>query len=218
MKPEILNRKKTILLSLCAIIIVSVGLLAVVILPSFSPENSKKEEIKEKVSKQLQRKDFNIDQIEAESNGWYLVRIVSTSEKDKGNPAYVILQKQNNTMVVRLGPGTNFTNSDLDEIGVPEALIERQKPYEADPIVQYLPYRTDNYYIQIPNAQTNVIVGSSEKKKPLDVIVYEFPRTGTYATPQRKSQYIKEAVTWIESVGLNPTNYSLTAKGSLEND
>lgn len=214
---DIQNRRKII----SAGMIVAIALASVAIYfwatSYFKPENIEKREIKEQIVKKIGNINFTVDTILAQSQDWYLVSIIANAkDKDYDSPSMAILHKENGKFVLKLGPGTDFEDADLDQAGVPNAIYSRNKPYVADPIIKLLPYRTDNYAIQEYPSKT--LIGTPDRKKPLDLLVYEFPRTSVYATPERRAQYTAEALQWIQNQGLNPDNYTLVPRGSYDID
>ncbi len=76
------------------------------------------------LSKKLNRTDFNVTNTLVDSQGWKLVRIVSTRSVDKGNAAYAIFYSEANQMVLKLGPGTYFSKQSLAKTGMPEDVQE----------------------------------------------------------------------------------------------
>ena len=206
---EILHQRRTIIFIGGVVIIVALAITAIVLLPLFTPENIKKGEIKEEVSKKINRQDFDIEQILVDSDDWTLGRITSTNENDKGNPALVILHKENNRLILKFGPGTNFSKSELDKAGVPstvqDAIFGGQSKYITDPIIEYMPYDTNFYSVRYaPNLDAK-----PGEEKALDITIYEVPRLGIYTTPQKKAEYKAEVEEWIRSKGLDPTTYKI---------
>ena len=203
------RQKKTILFILGLIVIAILFAIGVQFALSQTPENIKKGEIKEKVSEEIKRQDFNVDRVVVESQDWTLGRIESTNENDAGNPAFVILHKENDQMVLKFGPGTMFVKADLDAAGVPQAVQEAifggQSKYIKDPIIQYLPRNTDFYSVRY----TPSVDEEPDQKKRLSIVIYEVPRLGIYATPQKRAEYKAEVEEWIRSLGLDPSSYTI---------
>lgn len=211
MRFEILRQRRTIIFIIGVVIIGATAIGTILILPSFSPENIIKGEIKEKVSERINRQDFIVKEILVETDGWYLARIESTRKEDEGNPGLVILYKEGGQMVLKFGPGTSFVKSDLQNASVPEAIIDAifggQSQYITDPILSYLPHDTNFYSVKYTPAEDEGVNGNT--KKLLTVIIYEVPRLGIYATPEKKAEYKAEIEDWMRSVGLDPNNYTL---------
>ena len=206
MKLELLRERRTIVLIIGILLLITAAV-TLIVLPTLNPENIKKGEIKEKVSEKINRQDFNVDQVLVESNGWTLGKISSTNKDDEGNAAMVILHEENDILVLKFGPGTSFFKADLDTAGVPETiqdvLFGGQSKYIEDPIIQYLPRETNFYSVKyVPNPEEQ----SSDKKR-LRITIFEVPKLGIYATPEKKAQYKTETEEWIRSLGLEPNNY-----------
>lgn len=205
-----LQQRKTILFIAGCIVIVVIAVISILLLLSLTPENIKKGEIKEKVSQKINRQDFTVEQIVAESNDWTLGRITSTNENDRGNPALVILHKEGGQLVLKFGPGTGFSRSEFDTAGIPAAIQDAvfggQSKYITDPIIEYTPYETNFYSV---NYRTNVDAKPGENKI-LNITIYEVPRLGIYATPEKKAQYKAEVEEWIRSKGLEPSAYRIS--------
>lgn len=211
MRFEILRERRTIAFIIGVVVIVGTAVGVILILPSFSPENIEKGEIKEKVSQKIGRQNFTVDQILVESDGWTLGKIASTASDDKGNPALVILHQENNQLVLKFGPGTLFKRSDLENAAVPEAILDAlyggESKYIPDPILSYMPHDTNFYSVKYTPSGGEEGVDTS--KKLLTVTIYEVPRLGIYATPEKKAEYKAEIEQWIRSIGLDPNNYTL---------
>lgn len=171
-----------------------------------APNTGVKGEIKQEVVKEIGRQDFNVEAILVESGDWQLAKLVSTASDDVGNPALVILKKENGKMSLKFGPGTRFPRAELDSAGVPMPILDKlfDSPYVKDPIVNYLPYTTKFYSVELSSTDEN-----TQEKKFLLVTVYEVPRYGIYATDEKKAEYKIEITEWIRSLGLDPNNYTL---------
>ncbi len=211
------NRKKIVRVGIIIFVIISIIITRFWAVEYFKPENIEKREIKEEIVRKVGGVDFTVDEIMAESQDWYLAKItVHAKDKDNNSSSLAILHKENGAIVLKFGPGTDFNDTELDQAGVPSAVYSREKKYQADPIIKYLPYRTDNYSVQDYPSKT--VVGDINSKKPLDLLIYEFPRTSVYATPERRAQYTAEALQWIRNQGLNPDNYTLVPRGAYDID
>lgn len=217
MRVFIVFSRKIITIGTIAVIVIAIIVTSFWAVEYTKPENIKKREIKEKIAQKVGDSNFTVDEIMVESQDWYLAKItVDAKIKEYSSSSLAILHKENGQMVLKFGPGTDFDDTELDKAGVPSAVYSRDKPYVADPIIKYLPYRTDNYAVQDYPSKTQI--GSVNNKKPLDLLVYEFPRTSIYATPERRAQYTAEALQWIRNQGLNPDNYTLIPRGSYDID
>lgn len=211
------NRKKVI----TTIIVVSLFVVTISIVfltvDYTNPENVKKREIKEVIKQEIGDISFTVDEIIAESQGWYLAKITvqSSGDKNYNQSSMAILKDEGGKKVIKLGPGTSFEDADLDKAGVPDAIYNREKKFTVDPITKYLPYRTNDFSLQIYPSKIDV-VGTTDNKKPLDLLIYEFTRTDIHATPERRAKAKSDAIIWMQSVGLNPDNYELVDRGAYE--
>jgi len=218
-------------LKLIALGIVSIATILLVIIPfglSFTPENIRKSEIKDRISQKIGRGDFEVKEIVKESQGWYLARIGFKKEKYE-NTSLAILRLEGGRFVLKFGPGTSFNNELLDAVGVPKDLYDRQGKVALDPITELLPYDTDYYTVRTsapPSAKLSndenhnhasavedtdlPTIGTPENPKELTVYAYEFPRTGEKVTPEKIARYTTEVKSWIQSQGLSTDNYTLT--------
>ncbi len=209
-----INKRKAIIVTILVII---VGLCIVgvdVYYSFFTPEKIKTNQIKQQVSKKIGRTNFTIQSIIVQTQGWELAQIVSTASADKGNPAYVILQQENGQMVLKFGPGTNFSKVSLGSAGVPLAIenaLFGTSDDNLDPIVSHLPYTT-NFYSVTYAGKLSSPGGENEQlvqRTLLTVTIYIAPRFGITDTPQREAQYKAEIDQWIQSLGLDPSNYKM---------
>lgn len=224
---RIFQKKYLRLLIWCFIGVIVVALLVPFAL-SFTPENIKKNEIKDSISKKISRDDFSVDEIIVEEDGWYYAKI---SFKENGgehdNSSFAILHEEDGELVLKFGPGTSFDRGQLDTAGVPSVISKPQGSVPVDPIVKHLPYETDYFNVRIaappaekldghdhtPESQSDSelsTVGTLDNKKELTVYVYEFPRRGYEVTPQKIAKHKNEITTWMQSKGLNHENYVLT--------
>lgn len=200
-------------------IIVIVALLVPFAL-SFTPENVTKREIKDKIVQKIGRDDFEVKQIVARSGDWYLAKIGMSKNYD--NTSLAILKKENGRFVLKFGPGTSFNEKQLEAAGVPLAIYDPRGSVSIDPIVKLLPYQTNDFIVKIAppasvkfstsdaNPDDDTIIGTPENKKELTVYMYEFPRMGIKATPQRIAQAKNNILAWMQLQNLDPDNYTLT--------
>lgn len=209
---KIMIRYRKLLLFIAAIFFIVIGLFVTLAITNLlSPEATTKNEIAKKVSENIGRQDFKVEQVLVESDGWYLAKISSTREVDVGNKALVILQKRDNNLVLKFGPGTSFDKEELMRAGIPnvilDALFGDQEKYFKDPIESYLPHTTNFYSIKSSSASgVDYIPGT---KVTLITTIYEVPHLGIYATPEKKVEYQTEINNWIKSLGLDPSNYTV---------
>jgi hypothetical protein len=111
------NRAKIIIFGFAGFVLITILL---TVLASTSQEAN----IKRTIATEIERTDFDVDETVVEDGDWLLVRIASTNREDSGNPAYNILEKEENGTRLVLGPGTHFDIDSLADKGVPSSIIK----------------------------------------------------------------------------------------------
>jgi hypothetical protein len=75
----------------------------------------------------------------------------------------------------------------------------------SDPILKHLPYNTAFYQLKLSLEQP------SEEKLQLKLTIYEVPREGIYATPERFAKYAEEVEAWFVENGLESGRYEIVS-------
>jgi hypothetical protein len=113
------NKRLVIVIACFIVFIVSIILLTIV--SSFTPEAK----IKQVISEEIHRADFDVDEVVMEDGDWMLVKITFTSRDEYSNSTiYNILRKENGNPRLILVLGTDFAIKDMVDADVPKSIIK----------------------------------------------------------------------------------------------
>lgn len=116
----ILNNRK-IAAVLVVILLVAIGLVAVNMAKAhFDTVNSESA-----LTKKLNRSDFSVTEILVDDGAWKFVQVTSNAKSDTGNTAFAILYDDGKQLILKLGPGTVFTRSSMEEVSIPEKIQKK---------------------------------------------------------------------------------------------
>lgn len=202
-----MNKGSTSKKRLILIVGIVIALLGIVIATLPHIKSTPEENAKKVISKAIGRDNFKVSDILIEENGWELVKI---TDESGDNAAFAILHKENNKLVIRFGPGTNFDRKTLSDSSVPESIINKVVgDYPSDPILKHLPNITNFYKVTYGGKNVDNIQKRGTDATVLYVYIFEVPRLGIYATEDSFDKYKTEINQWLTSLSLNPNDYVL---------